>query len=94
MRNDFKERGGKRLNEVGVVISVVVDVDDTLISTDRRMQGVWREILGRDVPLEAVETMGLEQIFYEVCFAGAEGACEGVSEAFLGCCPLFGRGWS
>ena len=45
------------------MISVVVDVDDTLISTSRRMQAVWREILGCDVPLEAVETMGLEQIF-------------------------------
>jgi len=45
------------------VISVVVDVDDTLICTDRRMQSVWREVLGRDIPLEAVETLGLEQIF-------------------------------
>jgi hypothetical protein len=45
------------------VISVVVDVDDTLISTDRSMQGVWREILGCNVPLDAVETLSLEQIF-------------------------------
>jgi hypothetical protein len=51
------------LDEVGVLISVVVDVDDTLISTNRTMQGVWREILGCDIPLEAVKTMGLEQIF-------------------------------
>jgi hypothetical protein len=48
---------------VGTVISVVVDVDDTLISTNRRIQAIWRKILGCDVPLEAVETMGLEQIF-------------------------------
>jgi hypothetical protein len=45
------------------MISVVVDVDDTLISTDRSMQGVWHEVLGCEVPLDAVETLGLEQIF-------------------------------
>jgi hypothetical protein len=45
------------------MISVVVDVDDTLINTERRMQGVWRELLGREVPMEAVETLGLAQIF-------------------------------
>jgi len=52
------------------LISVVVDVDDTLISTDCRMQGVWREVLGREIPLEAVETLGLEQIFMK--FASLE----------------------
>jgi hypothetical protein len=52
-----------KTDEVCVLIGVVVDVDDTLISTERRMQGVWREILGREVPSEAVETMSLEQIF-------------------------------
>lgn len=45
------------------MISVVVDVDDTLINTERRIQGVWRELLGREVPMEAVETLGLAQIF-------------------------------
>jgi len=44
-------------------ISVVLDVDDTLISTDRTIHGVWREVLGREVPLEAVETLSLDQIF-------------------------------
>jgi len=52
------------------VISVVVDVDDTLISTDRSMQVVWREVLGHEVPLDAVETLGLEQIFMK--FASPE----------------------
>jgi hypothetical protein len=46
-----------------MMTSVVVDVDDTLISTDRRLHRVWREVLGRDVPFEDVETLGLEQIF-------------------------------
>jgi hypothetical protein len=45
------------------MISVVVDVDDTLINTERRMQGVWRELLGREVPMEAVGTLGLGQMF-------------------------------
>lgn len=45
------------------MISVVADIDDTLISTGRRMQGVWRELLGCEVPLEVVETLSLEQIF-------------------------------
>jgi hypothetical protein len=45
------------------VIGVVVDIDDTLVSTDRSMQGIWREVLGCEVPLDAVETLGLEQIF-------------------------------
>ena len=48
---------------VCLLIGVVVDVDDTLISTEHRMQGVWREVLGREVPSEAVEIMSLEQIF-------------------------------
>jgi len=52
------------------VIGVVVDIDDTLISTDLSMQGVWREVLGCEVPLDAVETLGLEQIF--VKFASPE----------------------
>ena len=52
------------------MISVVVDIDDTLVNTDRRMQAIWHRVLGCDVPLEAVETMGLEQIFMK--FASSE----------------------
>jgi len=52
------------------MISVVVDIDDTLISTDRRMRSIWCHILNREIPLEAVETLGLEQIFTE--FASPE----------------------
>jgi hypothetical protein len=42
---------------------VIVDIDDTLIDTARRMHKLWRLLLDRDVPLEAVETLNLEQIF-------------------------------
>lgn len=52
------------------MISVVVDVDDTLVDTGRRMQGVWRELLGVAVLLEDVETLSLEQMFIK--FASAE----------------------
>ncbi len=45
------------------MISVVVDVDDTLIDTTRRTQAVWHEILNRDVPLKAVRTLNALQIF-------------------------------
>jgi hypothetical protein len=59
-----------KANEVNAMIGVVVDVDDTLISTQRMMQGVWRELLGREVPMEAIETLGLVQIFEK--FASSE----------------------
>ena len=42
---------------------VIVDIDDTLIDTTRRMHRLWGLLLNRKVPREAVETMNLEQIF-------------------------------
>jgi phosphoglycolate phosphatase-like HAD superfamily hydrolase len=42
---------------------VIVDIDDTLIDTARRMHKLWTLLLNRDVPMEAVVTMSLEQIF-------------------------------
>ncbi len=41
----------------------MVDIDDTLISTGPRMQGVWREVLGREIPLQAIETLAAGQLF-------------------------------
>ena len=52
------------------MISVVVDVDDTLIGTERRMQGVWRQVLGREIPMQAVETLGMGQIFEKFASLG------------------------
>lgn len=52
------------------MISVVVDIDDTLVNTDRRMQAVWSLVLGCNVPLEAIQTLSLEQIFMK--FASSE----------------------
>lgn len=45
------------------MVRVVVDIDDTLIRSDRRMCGVWRAVLGHTIPPEDVTTLGLEQIF-------------------------------
>jgi len=44
-------------------MTVVVDIDDTLIDTRRRMQSVWYELLSHEVTLEEVETLNLQQIF-------------------------------
>jgi hypothetical protein len=48
---------------VKVLNSIVVDIDDTLIGTDKSMQGIWHKVLDREIPLEMIETLGLEQIF-------------------------------
>ena len=44
-------------------MSLLVDVDDTLISTRRRTQGLWRHVLGCNVSEEEIETMTAVQIF-------------------------------
>ena len=49
---------------------VVVDIDDTLIDTGLRMQRVWSLLLDREIPMEAVETLSMEQIFMK--FASKE----------------------
>ncbi len=42
---------------------VVVDIDDTLIDTGQRMHRIWSLLLDRKIPIEATETLSLEQIF-------------------------------
>lgn len=42
---------------------VVVDIDDTVINTRHRMHKLWTLLLDRDVPLNAAQTLSLEQIF-------------------------------
>ena len=60
----------KESNGISKMTSIIVDIDDTLIETGRRLQAVWHELLGRTIPLEAVKTSNLEQIFMK--FASAE----------------------
>jgi len=52
------------------MISVVVDIDDTIINTGRRLQAIWLELLGLEIPLEEVETSNLGKIFMK--FASTE----------------------
>jgi len=42
--------------------SVVVDVDDTLLKTSLRKRAIWGHILGREIPLEFVESHGSQRI--------------------------------
>ncbi len=51
------------LREFTDMVCYVIDVDDTLLDTKRRMQGVWRLTLDKEVPLSDIETSSLEQIF-------------------------------
>jgi hypothetical protein len=37
------------------VLAVVVDIDDTLVDTNRRRWAAWRHVLGRELPLKVVE---------------------------------------
>jgi hypothetical protein len=43
--------------------SLLVDIDDTLISTRPRTQGLWRHVLGCEVSEEEIETLMAQQIF-------------------------------
>lgn len=49
---------------------IVIDVDDTLLDTRLRMQKVWELLLEREIPMDAVETQSMEQIFMK--FASKE----------------------
>lgn len=44
-------------------MSLLVDIDDTLISTRKRTQGLWRHVLGCMVSEDEIETMNALQIF-------------------------------
>jgi hypothetical protein len=45
------------------LVSVIVDIDDTLLDTRKRMEAIWEHVLGRRVPLEDIGSMNLRQIF-------------------------------
>ncbi len=56
--------------EVGELMASVVDIDDTLIDTRKRLHAVWSLLLNREIPMNAIETLSLEQIFMK--FASQE----------------------
>lgn len=45
------------------MVSVVVDIDDTLLDTRKRMQAIWEHVLGKKVPLKDIGGLNLRQIF-------------------------------
>jgi hypothetical protein len=44
-------------------MSYLIDIDDTLVSTRKRTQGLWKHVLGCVVPLGEIESMTARQIF-------------------------------
>ena len=44
-------------------MSYIIDIDDTLVSTRKRTQGLWKHVLGCVVPLGEIETLTARQIF-------------------------------
>ncbi|MFQ5833508.1 MAG: hypothetical protein ACE5H4_12445 [Candidatus Thorarchaeota archaeon] len=42
---------------------IVVDIDDTLINTRRRLQGVWQFILDTKIPLDDIEMLSTVEVF-------------------------------
>ncbi len=44
-------------------MSIVVDIDDTIINTRRRLQGVWQIILETKIPLDDIEILNTVEMF-------------------------------
>ncbi|MFX1368699.1 MAG: hypothetical protein ACFFAY_08890 [Promethearchaeota archaeon] len=44
-------------------MSIVVDIDDTLIDTRYRLQGVWKALLNLEVSMDDVEMLGHGEVF-------------------------------
>jgi hypothetical protein len=42
--------------------AVVVDIDDTIVKTDRRRHSAWCRVLGREIPFQDVESLSSEEI--------------------------------
>ena len=42
--------------------AVVVDIDDTIVKTDRRRYSAWCRVLGREIPFQDVESLSSEEI--------------------------------
>jgi hypothetical protein len=57
---DYAVRSVK--GETTTMISVVVDIDDTLVRTQRRARSAWRIVLDREIPMEEVQSLAARQI--------------------------------
>ena len=48
--------------------AVVVDIDDTIVKTDRRRHSAWCRVLGREIPFRDVESLSSEEILKKYTF--------------------------
>jgi len=53
-------------------IGIVVDIDDTLVDTNKRRWTVWRNVLGQEIPMKEVERLGSLQILEKYGFGNKE----------------------
>ena len=44
-------------------MSIVVDIDDTLISTKYRLHALWDALLGLEVSMDDIETLSHAEVF-------------------------------
>ncbi len=51
------------------VDAIVVDIDDTIVNTDRRRHAAWCRVLGREIPLQEVESHGSREILGKYAFS-------------------------
>lgn len=49
--------------------AVVVDIDDTIVNTDRRRHATWCRVLGREIPLQEVESQSSREILGRYAFS-------------------------
>lgn len=49
--------------------AVVVDIDDTIVDTERRRHAAWCRVLGREIPLQEVESQGSREILRKYGFS-------------------------
>jgi len=52
--------------------AVVVDIDDTIVSTDRRRHAAWCKVLGREIPFQDVEPSSSEEILRKYAVSDRE----------------------
>jgi hypothetical protein len=53
----------EKLNAVNEMVSVIIDIDETLIDNKRSMKSIWHNVLGREVSLSDIGKLGLNDIF-------------------------------
>jgi len=52
--------------------AVVVDIDDTIIDTERRRYAAWFRVLDREIPRQEVESQGSQEILKKYAFSSRE----------------------